>query len=452
MKVRSLATIGLKSLATRIMALGVAVAVITGVLAGGLAIGLIGSAESQNAKLTLDRVADAAAKAADAGTLRRPRITGVLQVLRMHAYEIAPAGPLPAAVRILTPGQIADVRAGGSVSTTVDVSGHETLVAARPTRDGGGILVEQRIADATAAGSRAIRRTLLAILVGVAVAALLAALVAWRMTRPLKRTAAAAHALAAGSRDITLVRQGPTEVVEVGDAITGLADALRRSEGRQREFLMSVSHDLRTPLTAITGYAESIATGVIPAEDVTEVGAIMLAEARRLERMVADLLDLARLDAAEITVQFSDIDLAAVVQQAAAAWIDRSRRAGVELRVQTEPTPCRTDPQRLRQILDGLIENALRVTPAGAPIVLTARADAAWAVAEVRDGGPGLTDDDLAVAFERSELHRRYRDRRAAGSGLGLAIVARIAQRLGCAVEAGHASEGGARFTVRLPR
>jgi two-component system sensor histidine kinase BaeS len=111
-----------------------------------------------------------------------------------------------------------------------------------------------------------------------------------------------------------------------------------------------------------------------------------------------------------------------------------------------------SDAARVRQILDGLMENALRVTPGGAPVVLAVRPEGdGWGVAEVRDGGPGLTDADLAVAFQRSELYRRYRGVRQVGTGLGLAIVHGLSTRLGGSVEAGHAREGGARFTVRLP-
>jgi two-component system, OmpR family, sensor kinase len=113
----------------------------------------------------------------------------------------------------------------------------------------------------------------------------------------------------------------------------------------------------------------------------------------------------------------------------------------------------RTDPSRLRQVLDGLFDNALRVTPPGAPVVLAVRAEPALGalVAEVRDGGPGLTDDDLAVAFTQGVLHQRYRGVRQVGTGLGLAIVHSLVTRLGGRVEAGHAAEGGARFTVLLP-
>ncbi|MGI8667088.1 MAG: sensor histidine kinase, partial [Jatrophihabitans sp.] len=107
-------------------------------------------------------------------------------------------------------------------------------------------------------------------------------------------------------------------------------------------------------------------------------------------------------------------------------------------------------------VLDGLLENALRVTRSGMPILLAVRRESApdgrpVAVLEVRDGGPGLAEADLAVAFERSVLYERYRGVRQVGTGLGLAIVDGLVARLGGTVEAGHAPEGGARFTVRLP-
>jgi two-component system sensor histidine kinase BaeS len=112
----------------------------------------------------------------------------------------------------------------------------------------------------------------------------------------------------------------------------------------------------------------------------------------------------------------------------------------------------RTDPLRVRQILDGLAENALRVTPSGSPIVFAVRpGNTGGAVLQVRDGGPGLADEDLMVAFEQGTLHARYRGVRPVGTGLGLALVAGLAGRLGGHALAGHAGEGGASFTVTLP-
>ena len=317
----------------------------------------------------------------------------------------------------LTSSDVTAVLAGRSVSAQRRINGQLVLLEVRPTTTGGIALVQKR-ADATAAGDQAIRRILWALLIAVLIAVALGLLVAIRISRPLRRTAAAAHALAAGHRDVAVRPEGPSEVVEVATAVNTLAGALSHSEARQREFLLSVSHELRTPLTAIAGYAESLADGVVPAEQAGEVGAIMLTEAHRLNRLVADLLDLARLDAQEFRVDLGTVDIVEVVRAAGRVWSDRCARADVPFLVEAPDWPVliQTDPARLRQILDGLLENALRVTPSGRPIVLAARGEylatgQPVGVVEVRDGGPGLADQDLAVAFDRSVLYERYRGR-----------------------------------------
>ena len=110
-----------------------------------------------------------------------------------------------------------------------------------------------------------------------------------------------------------------------------------------------------------------------------------------------------------------------------------------------------SDAQRVRQLIDGLVENALRVTPAGSTVSIAARRFGSSVVIEVRDGGPGLSRDDLAVAFERGVLQSRYRDIRPVGTGLGLSIAARLVSRLGGSIAAGNAPGGGAVFAVSLP-
>jgi two-component system sensor histidine kinase BaeS len=152
-------------------------------------------------------------------------------------------------------------------------------------------------------------------------------------------------------------------------------------------------------------------------------------------------------------VELVPVELGQFVAGTARVWQARCAAHGVLFRLDTPAAPVwtTTDAGRLRQVLDGLFDNALRVTPAGAPIVLAARADPGAAVVEVRDGGPGLRPEDLPVAFEQGVLYERYRGIRQVGTGLGLAIVHGLVQRLGATIEAGAASEGGARFTVCLP-
>ena len=275
-----------------------------------------------------------------------------------------------------------------------------------------------------------------------------------RATAPIRHAVEAAEQMAAGSREVRLVEGGVAEFAHLAHSMNALSDALATSEDRQRQFLLSVSHELRTPLTALNGYAEAMSDGLVDAEDITRVGAVMTDEAARLRRLVEDLLDLARAGAVELRLDPQEVDLAALVASAGVVWADRCEREGLEFRTESPAASCViiTDATRVRQIIDNLLENALRVTPAGAPLVLALRSHDASVEIEVRDGGPGLSDDDLAVAFEPSELHNRYRGLRAVGTGIGLALVGRLAARLGGSASAGHAPEGGALFCVRLPR
>ena len=299
----------------------------------------------------------------------------------------------------------------------------------------------------------AVKRIAASLLIGLLIAVPIGFVASRRLTRPLRAARDAANEMADGSRDVTLRPEGPVEIADIAVSLNRLNSALVMSEARQREFLLSVSHELRTPLTAVKGYAEALSDGVIPTDDVARTGATVAAEAARLDRLVSDLLDLARLGAVDFHVSPVDVDLAEIAEDAAEVWRDRATPEGVTfvLDVPSAPVAVRTDPIRVRQIIDNLAENALRVSPPDSVIVLAVRSEGPWGVVEVRDSGPGLTADDVAVAFEPGVLHERYRGVRPVGTGLGLALVGRLSIGLGGSAEAGTAAEGGARFTVRIP-
>jgi signal transduction histidine kinase len=247
---------------------------------------------------------------------------------------------------------------------------------------------------------------------------------------------------------------GPTEVAQVAAAVNELADALRLSESRQREFLLSISHELRTPLTAVHGFAESLADGVATGAEVQRAGEIIQRESQRLERLVSDLLDLARLNADEFRLDIAQVDLVPMVQACAEVWRVRCANEDVAFRweVPSFPVLVKADPRRLRQVLDNLAENALRVTPRGAPIVLSlGLSPNGDAVLQMRDGGPGLAPEDYPVAFSRGVLHSKYQGARPVGSGIGLALAHGLVTRMGGTMRAAPAPEGGAAFTAVLP-
>lgn len=448
---------GLATQAALAMAVVVAVALL---LTGVLAVQLVGAAARSQALDTLDRQAQIVANVADrvpAVQLAPNRFPSraVFTRQQIKLVGITPDGAAHGAARAaLSPADLSGVVAGNPLRGVRQLDGASVLVAAYPVQGGGGMALVQPASVAQGVGASARRRILAALLVGLAGAVIVAFGLSRRLARPLQHAAAAAHQLAGGRRDVRLQPQGPAEVAELAEALNALAAALATSESRQRGFLLSVSHELRTPLTTVKGFAEALADGVVPAPEVPAAGRTMLTEATRLDRLVADLLDLARLGAADFRLDVAPADLAEVLDAAAAAWRPRAVAAGVDLRVErpAEPVWAMTDATRVRQILDGLADNALRVTSTGEPVVLAVRPEGELVTLEVRDGGPGLTDEDLAVAFERSALHDRYRGVRRVGAGVGLALVAGLAVRLGGRPEAGHAPEGGARFTVRLPR
>lgn len=449
------------SLAWRIAALSVAIAVLTALLAGALTAGLVRNNGEAGARANLARLADVAQSTVSHAVRTgraETRLRTLLAGLSIRTGTVSSTGVISTAApvirRLMNPARVSTLVSGQSLSVEQSVAGDTVFLEARPV-PGGGIVLAQRRADALAPNQQAIRRTLLALVIAAGIATVLGALVAWRIARPLRRTATAAHALAVGDRDVAVPADGPREVAEVADAVTSLAAALRISEGRQRDFLMSVSHDLRTPLTALRGYAESLADGAIDADDAPRVGAAMTEEARRMELLVGDLLDLARLDADDFRIAPVPVDLRTVVEGAAEVYRARTAQEGIEfaLEMPDEAVPATTDAQRLRQALDGLFDNALRLTPTRGLIVLALRPEPSTqsALLEVRDSGPGLTDADLADAFTRGTLTARYEGARRVGTGLGLAIVHGLITRLGGSAEASHAPEGGACFRLRLP-
>lgn len=347
------------------------------------------------------------------------------------------------------------IEQGRNVSVRRVVNGKRALVEGRALPNGNGVVLSRPSSDGLWA--QVLRSLWLPLLAGLAAGVAAGLLLARRLARPIRVAATAAARLRAGDRAVRVPVEPPDEVADLAEALNGLAGALATSEGRQREFLLSVSHELRTPLTAIRGYAEALADGVLGADDTVDTGRTMLVEAQHLDRLIGDLLALARLEAADFPLEPVPVDLTQLAVDAEPAWSGRCAAVGVPFRLETSGrrVPAYTDPGRIRQVLDGLLENALRVVPPGSPVVLAVRpagADpAAGGVLEVRDGGPGFTDDDLAVAFERGALHERYRGVRKVGSGLGLALAAGLVRRLGGEIAAGHAPEGGAAFTVRLP-
>lgn len=445
------------SIVTRTVLLTSAIAALAVLVAGLVSYPLVRSAAENQTRADLATLADLTASALEeregGGRGGAPLPRGLIQALearQITGFLVFPGGQAPPGV---PPDVVQGVLEGAAVSADGGTLTEPLLIEARPLASGAGVVLAQPFTVVGVESTDAVRRFALALGLGLLLAVPIGYLAARRITRPLRAARDAANQMARGSRDVRLQPEGPVEVADIAESLNRLNAALVVSEGRQREFLLSVSHELRTPLTTVKGYAEALADGVVEGSDAARVGATVAAEAARLDRLVTDLLDLARLGAVDFRIAPVDVDLVELAEDAGGAWQLRAQAEGVTVRTELpeEPLAVHTDPMRVRQVIDNLAENALRVSPPDTTIVLAVRREGGAAVVEVRDSGPGLTDDDLAVAFEPGVLHERYRGVRPVGTGLGLALVSRLAESLGGTAEAGRAVEGGARFTVRLP-
>ena len=307
-----------------------------------------------------------------------------------------------------------------------------TLIVIRPVSTSGSVL------------SPYVWGLLIAAVAGGLLAALAAFLLARRISQPVDRIAMAARTLAGGTHPELVPVEGATEIATLASAFNDLAAQLQQAQEAERNFLLSVSHELKTPLTAIRGYAEAVEDGAV---DPRDAAATVAAEAKRLERLVGDLLDLARMNRTDFSVHNSEIDLAEVAEDAVRRYGKQAAGFGVALMAITEDSaPAIADADRVLQIVSNLVENALRLTPAGGEV----RVIAEPGVLRVEDTGPGLAEDDTEHAFERFYLHERYGRERKVGTGLGLAIVKELTHAMGGDV--GVESRPGLLtvFTVRL--
>jgi two-component system sensor histidine kinase BaeS len=444
------------SLTRRLVLLAAVVALASSVLTALVLTRALVASNRETAAATLVAEADTlAALVSDGRTVRAVRKLRTLDDRPGWAAEVVDPGAAPSAVPF-TVADVAEAADGAPVAERV-VDRTDWLVVSRPA-DARTVVVARKLSPATRLSPVQRRRALLGALLGLAGGAAAGFALALTVTRPLGRLAAAARRLSAGERDVTVPPEGPAEVADVAEALDALSRALTTSEQRQRQFLLAVSHELRTPLTAVAGYAEALADRALPPAEVPAAAEVIVTEAGRLRRRVEDLLALARLEADDFRINPARVDVAALVRAAAAAVVPRASAAGVRLSVEAPDAGpvVVTDGERLRQAIDALADNALKVlasaAPAGAPLVVACRELAGgWVRVEVRDGGPGLPPEDLAVAFERGRLTERYRGTRPVGSGVGLALVGELARRLGGHADAAPACEGGVCFGVTLP-
>jgi two-component system sensor histidine kinase BaeS len=419
----------MKSLRGRLFATTLAAVALTLALTLALGAVLLGRQVDRSQARNLAHRADdlAAQRRGDVNYVREDRTTGQIRIL------IQPRAKLAAYVS--DPSRSSD--------GTTSVEGRRQLYSYR-TLPHLGLLMLTPASLRSEAWSPFQRDLILSAIAGVLFALALSFLVARTITGPVRRIAAATRALAADERHDPLPTSGSDELASLARAFNEMAEQLQASRDAERAFLLSVSHELKTPLTAIRGYAEGLADGAFEAD---EAAATIALEAGRLERLVRDLLDLARMNRHEFAVRHEAVDLAEVARAAVARHEVQARDFGVTLAAEGAGAWVEADHDRALQVASNLIENALRATPAGGSV--TVRVEPGRLL--VADTGPGIDTGDVPHAFDRFYLYDKASRDRQVGSGLGLAIVRQLAGAMGGRAWVETAAGRGATFGVELP-
>ncbi len=274
-------------------------------------------------------------------------------------------------------------------------------------------------------------------------------LLAARLARPIRNIQAATTSIAGGNLEARVNPSGSDEVADLGHAVNQMAADLQRSKALDRQFLMSVSHDLRTPLTAIAGYAEGLQDGAVT--NPAAAGEVIGNHAHRLDVLVGDLLDLARLDANRFRLDIRRFDLTVLTGRTVAGLSKQAEQHGLTL---TASGPLsllvEADPDRTAQAIGNLIDNAVKFARTRILVQLTDDGGG-WAVVSVHDDGPGIPDPDIPHIFDRLYTGKAQPDRAENPTGLGLAIVRELVHAMGGSVRASNNATGGACISLRLP-
>jgi len=363
-----------------------------------------------------------------------------------------------------TAGQVISVsaskRVAGVAEARINLGGQTYLVAATaitPARDpltaAYVVLAVPQGAFAAAAANELVPRLLLAGGAALLLAMLLVLLVSRSLTRPLGQLAGAAEDIAAGHYSRRVGIRGTDEIGTLGTAFDRMAEAVERARKVQREFLANVSHELKTPLTSLIGFSQALVDGSLATDlERSRAATVVHEESQRVLRMAQELLDLARVEAGSISIHITAVDLRSQLEQEMAIVRPRAdaRDLALELAVPPDIPPVAADPERLHQILDNLMDNAVKYAPSGSKVIASARFAGGSVEAVVSNpAGPHRPDPDRL--FERFYRADPARSAAAGGVGLGLAISRELATAMGGKLWADIDASGDLRVHLALP-
>ncbi|HTP00523.1 MAG TPA: ATP-binding protein [Anaerolineales bacterium] len=328
-----------------------------------------------------------------------------------------------------------------------------------PIRSGdrvvGILLINRPVYRIGAPGAAFLDRVNLQILVGslvaVGLALLLAIILARTLTRPIRELTLATQGVSTDKPAHQVPVRSRDELGQLAMSFNRMSDNLSRSLELRRQMTADIAHELRTPISIILGHAEAVHDGVLPASN--ETFEIIRDEAERLEHLVEDLRTLSMADAGELKLSMQPCSAEDLLRSAERSYTHQARQKdiSIETTIQQDLPEIEVDVQRMREVVSNILDNALRYTPQGGRIKMSAARAGAQVEIRVQDTGPGVSAEDLDKVFERFYRTEVSRSRDEGGSGLGFAIARSLVEKHGGSIWAESQPGQGLTVIIQLP-
>jgi len=387
----------------------------------------------------------------------RVTITDAKGIIRA-AYDAADVGAIVREER--RPGL--QLALSGTENSTVwknpQFGNQDTMYANVPVRENGSILGAVRVAYTLTEIQRNVARIRFTLQASLALyAALIIFLtveLARAISRPIEEVTRSAQRLAAGDLDHRVPLDGTEEIQQLASTLNQMTARLQQLEGLRRQYVSNVSHELRTPLAAIRGMAETLmAHGESDPELRARYLPRIVTQTERLARLASQVLDLAQIESGNLVTLVESVSLETVIDEVVHTTARTAEEKDVRVVVDLAPSlpPLPADRDRLVQVFLNLVDNAIRHTPSGGRVTVTAWTEGSSLIARVSDTGEGIPDAHLPYLFERFYRVEQARTRRSGGAGLGLSIVRQIVEIHGGEIQVDSTVGEGTTFEVKLP-
>ena len=344
--------------------------------------------------------------------------------------------------------------AGGSVSGEIANNGIEFYVEGRPIAGGRGLILFQEKIRGSIFLNELNEGLILILLIGVIISLVIAIAVSRQIAKPLHELETFSKDLSKGNKGVTAQYKGVREVENLLLSLNELSVALKDEELQQKKFLLSVTHELKTPLTSILAYSKALEDGVIETNEYKKTFSILRIESLKLESYVKDIIDLAKYRSRRFYINPTNFLIKDIFSELNNVWLSKL----VDLYPQenkliafsdTDDIKLCSDRVRILQILDLLIDNSFKAGSSRTELKSITTQDSISI--SVIDNGNGLSEEDLTLLFNDSAIYDKYRKEKRVGSGIGLALAKEITEALHGTISAKHNSTQGAIFEIQIP-